>query len=160
MNKELQSIIRNIENVNSGEPWFGRPVLALLEEVDESIAFIKPNEKSHSCIELLYHMITWAEFVLKRIEKDDINDMAVFEKLDWREIDPKIHGWQEGLKQFKEIHSSIIRLLKEKGDDDKFLEEIVDYRNYKFRFMLNGLIQHNVYHAGQIAYVVKMVKKN
>jgi hypothetical protein len=103
-------------------------------------------------------MITWAEFALKRIEKDDINDMSVFEKLDWREIDPKIHGWQEGLKQFKEIHSSIIRLLKEKGDDDKFLEEIVDYRNYKFRFMLNGLIQHNIYHAGQVAYVAKMVK--
>jgi len=159
MNKELQSIIRNIENVNNGEPWFGRPVFALLEEVDESIAFIKPNDNSHSCIELLYHMITWAEFTLKRIEKDDINDMAVFEKLDWREIDPQIHGWAEGLKQFKEIHAAIIRLLKEKGEDDKFLEEIVDYRNYKFRFLLNGLIQHNIYHAGQIAYVVKMVGK-
>ena len=158
MNKELQSIIRNIENTNSGEPWFGRPVYALLEEVHESIAFIKPNENSHSCVELLYHMITWAEFALKRIEKDDINDMAVFEKLDWREIDPQIHGWQEGLKQFKEIHSSIIRLLKEKTDADKFLEEIVDYRKYKFRFLLNGLIQHNIYHAAQVAYVAKLVR--
>lgn len=33
MNKEIQSIIRNLENTLDGEPWFGRPVYAILREV-------------------------------------------------------------------------------------------------------------------------------
>ena len=155
MNKEIQSIIRNLENTLDGGPWFGRPVYAVLNEVDESIASIKPNDNSHSMIELLYHMLTWVEFTLKRIEKDKINDLAVFEKLDWREIDPQIHGWEEGLSAFIATHQHIIALLQTK--DDEFLKEIVDYRKYNFRFLLNGLIQHNIYHIGQIAYLKKML---
>lgn len=156
MNKELESIIRNIDNVNAGQPWYGKPVFQLLDEVDEAIAYIKPADTEHSCIELLYHMINWAEFVLRRIEKDELNDLAAFEKLDWREIDPQIHGWAEGIRQFKDIHEKITSLLQTK--DASLLDEVVDYRNYKFRFMLYGLMQHNIYHAGQIAYITKMIK--
>jgi uncharacterized damage-inducible protein DinB len=155
MNKELQSIIRNLQNVNGGQPWFGRPVFALLEEVEESIVFKKPSANAHSCIELLYHMITWAEFTLRRIEKNDKEDLAAFEKIDWREIDPQVHSWKKGLAQFKEIHEKIVQQLQDK--DDEFLKEIVDYRQYNYRFLLNGLIQHNIYHAGQVAYVSKML---
>lgn len=155
MNKEIQSIIRNLENVLDGTPWYGRPVYVILREVDESKTSIKPNENSHSMIELLYHMLTWAEFTLKRIEKDKISDLAAFEKLDWREIDPQIHGWEEGLSAFIATHQHIIALLQTK--DDEFLKEIADYRKYNFRFLLNGLIQHNIYHIGQIAYLKKLL---
>lgn len=155
MNNEIQSIIRNLENTLDGTPWYGRPVYAILREVDSSIAYKKPTEDSHSLIELLYHMLTWAEFTLKRIEKDDINDLAAFEKLDWREIDPKIHDWDEGLAAFIAAHQQIISLLHTK--DDALLNEIVDYRQYNFRFLLNGLIQHNIYHLGQAAYLKKLL---
>ena len=106
-------------------------------------------------IELLYHMITWADFTLKRIEKDKINDLAAAEKLDWREINPKIHTWKRGLAEFKAINKKIIALLKKK--DDAFLEEKVDYRKYNFRFLINGMTEHNIYHLGQIAYLNKML---
>jgi uncharacterized damage-inducible protein DinB len=155
MNKEIQSIIRNFENTLDGEPWYGRPVFAILREVESSIAYKKPTADSHSLIELLYHMLTWAEFTLKRIEKDDINDLDAFEKLDWREIDPKIHDWDEGLAALIATHQEIIALLGTK--DDSFLNDIVDYRQYDFRYLLNGLIQHNIYHLGQIAYLKKLL---
>lgn len=155
MNKEIQSIIRNLENTLDGEPWYGRPVYAMLREVDPSIAFKKPTAASHSLIELLYHQLTWAEFTLKRIEKDSINDPSAFEKIDWREIDPDIHDWDEGLAAFIATHQEIIALLQTK--DDAFLNEIVDYRQYNFRFLLNGLIQHNIYHLGQVAYLSKLL---
>lgn len=155
MNKETLSIIRRIENVNSGQPWFGRAVYNILEEVGAKKAAIKPNGTKHSMLELLYHMITWASFTLKRIEKDDTMDMAAFEKMDWRTIDPKKHSWKKGLAEFKAIHKKIITLLKKK--DDAFLKEIVDYRQYNYRFLLNGMIEHNIYHLGQIAYLKKML---
>lgn len=155
MNKEIQSIIRRIENINSGEPWFGRAVYIILEEVDAKKAYTKPDNTEHSMIEILYHMITWAGFTLKRIEKDDDMDLAAFEKMDWRIIDPKTHTWKKGLTEFKSIHKKIIQLLNKK--DDAFLKEIVDYRNYNFRFLLNGMMEHNIYHLGQIAYLKKLL---
>ena len=101
MNKEIKSIIRNLEKVNTGQPWYGRAVYEMLDEIDPSIVYKKPNDNSHSLTELLYHMITWAEFTLKRIEGDKEKDMAAFEKLDWREIDPKVHTWKKGLSRIQ-----------------------------------------------------------
>ncbi len=156
MNREIQSIISRIENVTSGEPWFGKAVYTIMEEVDAKKSFIKPNNSEHSLIELLYHMITWADFTLKRIEKDKKNDLATSEKLDWRVINPKVHTWKKGLAEFKAIHKKIVALLKTKDDD--FLIEMVDFRKYNFRFLLNGMIEHNIYHLGQIAYLNKLLQ--
>lgn len=155
MNKEIQAIIRRIENVNSGEPWFGKAIYSLLEEVDPKKAASKPNGAGHSILELLWHMNTWASFTLKRLEKDDVQDLAAFESLDWRSLDPKLHTWKKGLSEFKGTHKKIVAILKKK--DDSFLKEIVDYRKYNYRFLLNGLIEHNIYHAGQIAYLNKFL---
>ena len=155
MNKEIQTIISSLQNTLDGHPWYGRAVYDLLEETNGDIQYIKPTSNSHSLIDLLYHMLTWAEFTQKRIEKDQVQDLAAFEALDWRQVDPDVHEWQKGLAALKTSHNKIIELLQTK--DDAFLEEKVDYRNYNFRFLLNGLIQHNIYHLGQIAYVSKLL---
>src|SRR5258706_13356103 len=80
MNKEIKSIIANLEKVNTGQPWFGRPVYEMLDEIDPAIVYKKPN-KQHSLIELLYHMITWADFTLHRLKGDKEKDMAEIKKL-------------------------------------------------------------------------------
>lgn len=155
MNKELQSILQRLEDVLNGTPWFGRSVYDILNETNIDVVYKKPNANSHSLIELLYHMITWAEFTLKRIEKDKKMDLAAFEKIDWREIDPEIHTWENGVAQFIYLHRQIALKLAEKTD--AFLEEKVDYREYNFRFLINGLIEHNIYHLGQITYLNKLL---
>ena len=155
MNKEIQSIIRRIETVNSGEPWFGRAVYSILEEVDPKKVHIRPNNTQHSLAELLYHMNTWADFTLKRLEKNKINNLAASEKLDWRVINPKVHTWKKGVAEFKAIHKKIIFLLNKKDDD--FLLEIVDYRKYNYRFLINGMVEHTIYHLAQIAYLNKLL---
>jgi uncharacterized damage-inducible protein DinB len=155
MNKEIQSIIKNFETTLSGQPWFGRAVYEILQEVDEAKANIKPNGSDHSMIVLLWHMNTWAEFVLGSLENKTAEEMKAIEANDWREIDPKIHTWKKGLEQLKSTHTKIIEILSDK--EDSFLSEIVPTRKFNFRFMLNGLIQHNIYHLGQVAFVKKML---
>lgn len=155
MNKEIQSIIRNLENTLDGSPWYGRPVYALLREIEPAVVYRQPVPGAHSLMDLLYHMLTWAEFTLKRLEKDEVKDLAAFEKLDWRQIDPAIHNWDDALSAFIAAHQQIVAILQTK--DDAFLKEIVDYRDYNFRFLLNGLIQHNIYHIGQVAYLKKLL---
>ncbi len=156
MNKEVQSIIRRMENVNNGQPWFGRSVYSILDEVSSRKAGIKPNGSEHSMLELLWHMNTWAGFTLKRLEKDKEKDLAAFEQLDWRVLNPKVHTWKKGLAEFKRTQKKIITILKKRKDT--FLKEIVDYRKYNYRFLLNGMIEHNIYHLGQIAYLHKMLQ--
>lgn len=155
MKAEINSLVQELENTLDGKPWFGRPVYSLLRETDPSIAFVKPAGNAHSLVELLYHMLTWAQFTLKRIEQEKTDDMQAFEKLDWREIDPQIHGWEEGLAEFIAVHQQIIAHLHTK--DDSFLSQKVDYRDFDFRFLIKGLIQHNIYHLGQVAYVKKLL---
>ena len=156
MNKEIQSIITNFENTQNGEPWFGRAVYKLLDEIDESKVFTKPNNTEHSLIELIWHMNTWAEFTLANLENGSPEELKTIEENDWRTIDPQKHTWKNGLKEFKSIHKKIVEVFSEKDDD--YLKEIVPNRKFNFRFMLNGLIQHNIYHTGQVAYLNKLIK--
>lgn len=155
MNTEIQSIINNFHGIHAGEPWFGRSVYDLMDEVDPEITSIKPNNSSHSLLDLLYHMLTWAEFTLRRIEGDKEQDLQYFENIDWRMIDPSMHNWEKGLAGLKKTNQQILEALEKK--DDSFLEQKVDYRRYNFRFLLNGFIQHEIYHVGQVAYLKKLL---
>jgi hypothetical protein len=155
MNKETESIIRTLQNTLNGEPWFGRAIYPILEEVDASKVYTKPNGTGHSLIELLYHMTTWANFTLLQLTNASPEEMKIAESMDWREINPKTHSWKKGIAQFKETHKQIASILDTKNDG--FLSEIVMGREFNFRFMLNGLTQHNIYHLGQIAYLNKLL---
>lgn len=157
-NTEISAIILRIENCNNAEPWFGRSIYALLGDIRPEKAFeqitISSENPGHSAADLLWHMITWAEFTLHRIQQIKMPDLAAAEADDWREIDPAVHTWKKGMATFKKLHQQIILELKKK--DDHFLNEKVDYRKYNFRYLINGLIEHNIYHAGQIAYINKL----
>lgn len=155
MNPTITDIITRLDNTLNGEPWFGRSAHSLLQEIDPDQVFRKTGNSGHSLADLLWHMITWAQFTLDRLEKKQEPDMAAFESLDWRTIDPKEHSWKKGLKEFNAVYNKIITRLKTK--EDAFLEEQVDYRSYNFQFLLNGLIEHTIYHLGQIAYVHKLL---
>jgi len=156
MNKETLYIAKTFEDTLSKQPWFGRGVYEILGEADESKVYTKPNGTEHSMIELLWHMNTWAEFILGSLENRSVDEMKAIEANDWRTIDPKTHTWKKGLEQLKSTHKTIVEILNQKTDDS-FLGDIVPLRKYNFRYMLNGLIQHNIYHLGQVAYLKKML---
>jgi len=152
MKKAVTEIIQRLDNTINGEPWFGRSALSLLKETNPEIVFMKTGNGGHSLADLLWHMITWAQFTLNRLEKKE-EDMEAFESLDWRSIDPAIHSWKNGIKEITSVFGKIVALLKTK--EDAYLEEKVDYRDYNVQFLLNGLIEHTIYHLGQIAYAQK-----
>ncbi|MEO8406538.1 MAG: DinB family protein, partial [Chitinophagaceae bacterium] len=136
MDKELQSIIKDLQTVINGEPWFGRAVYELLEEIDPAHVADHPGNSGHSLLELLYHMITWTEFTVKRLEESKDMNAAETEKLDWRTINPAIHTWKKGVAAFRTANDQIIELLGKKNDS--LLDEKVDYRTYDFRTLLHG----------------------
>jgi uncharacterized damage-inducible protein DinB len=155
MNKEVLSIIKNFETTLNGQPWFGRAVYNLLDEIDSKKASVRRNENEHTALELIWHMNTWAEFTLANLENRTESELKKIEANDWRKLTKQKHSWKRGLTEFKSIHKQIIENLSKRDDD--FLSDMVPNRRYNFRFMLNGLIQHNIYHAGQLAYLKKLL---
>ena len=154
MKNEIRSIIESLESLLHGHPWFGRNATELLGDLNPEDAYTRPGNADHSPCDLLWHMITWASFTANRIEGSKKKDVATDDSLDWRMTGPKVNSWEKGLTEFSAIHKKIIVLLREK--DDEWLEKIVDYREYNFRYLLNGMIQHDIYHLGQIAYLSKL----
>ncbi|HZG23635.1 MAG TPA: DinB family protein [Chitinophagaceae bacterium] len=153
MNNEMQAIANSMQDVFTGAPWYGKPVLEILNTVNQQKVYENQGDQSHSMIELLYHMITWVEFTLHRLEKNQNYDAEVIESFDWRQIDQEQHTWNNGVGEITAMTNKIINLLQ--NSPDSLLDEKVDFRDYNFRVLLNGLIQHNIYHIGQIAFLNK-----
>jgi uncharacterized damage-inducible protein DinB len=158
MENELNFIKSQIVAAYSGEPWFGRSAKALLSEVKENQAFQKPNGQ-HSLLELLWHMITWREFTIDRLQHSPQMRMEYFDKNDWRPLDhsdPTL--WKQGMERLAETQNELIALLDK--HDDSILDKNVDERSYNFRHLLHGIVQHDAYHLGQVAYITKQLENN
>jgi uncharacterized damage-inducible protein DinB len=155
MNNEIQLLIEQLKDAYEGEPWFGRNAKALLGEVDEETAFVKLNGQ-HSILELLWHMCNWREFTISHLAPSE-KTLAYFEENDWQELNHDDKSWwAEGLKRLEETQTKLIELLRQKNDS--LLEQKVSERNYDYRKLLTGIIQHDIYHLGQIAFITKAIR--
>ncbi len=154
MNTEIAFITRQLKDAYEGDPWFGRSVTSILADTTETTAFQKLNGQ-HSIVEILWHIITWREFVLDRLQP--AKPMGYFEENDWRDLDHTNKKlWSQGVERLQQLQGELILLLQKSSDE--ILENIVAERKYNFRKLLNGLIQHDIYHLGQIAFIGKMLQ--
>ena len=157
MKREVLLIAGQIKDAYEGEPWFGRSIKEILNELDVDIVFEKPNDQ-HSIVQLLWHMINWKEFVISRLANDNEKGVQYFEHNDWRALDHSDKTlWPKGLQQFAKLHNELVEMIEQQND--VLLSEQVSGRNYDFRKLLYGIIQHEIYHLGQIAYIKKMLQK-
>lgn len=157
MNREILLLAEQIKDAYEGDPWFGRSTKDLLSEVDEKTALERPSGQ-HSILELVWHMITWKEFVVSRLRNDESRDMKYFESMDWRELDHADRSlWKKGLTHLQKTHNELVELVQQQKDD--ILPQRVNGRNYDFRKLLYGILEHDIYHMGQIAYVYKLLKE-
>ena len=156
MQNEIQQILDQLQDVFDGDPWFGRPVACILREVKEEIVFEKPAGQ-HSILELVWHMGIWRRFTISRLQPTG-ETLHYFEENDWTNLDHSDKGlWQQALQQLYQTQTELLRLLK--SLNDSVLEQTVPERAYNYRKLLNGIIQHDIYHLGQIAYLHKLLSQ-
>ncbi|MBK7650820.1 MAG: DinB family protein [Flammeovirgaceae bacterium] len=67
----------------------------------------------------------------------------------------KIRGLENILEQFQESQQKVVELLKKQ--DDAFLEKPY-YKAVTYREIITGILQHDIYHLGQIAYIKSIYK--
>ena len=159
MRDKVELLTEKIEKVYSGSPWYGNSIKSVLKDIDPKTAFTKAARNVHTIAELVAHIIAWREFVISKIKGD--NDFKITQKLsfDWQRIDRNEKtAWKSLLNTLEKNQNEILTTLKKL--DDGFLKLPVSRRRYDNEFLIEGGIQHDIYHLGQISLLKKMISGN
>ena len=154
---QVAALVNQFETVYNGEPWYGNPISKILEDITEDDAFWEPTEGTHSIAQLVSHIIYWRQSVIKKLENDLEYKASMKSEDNWRTTeDLKLLGWKNILDQFEESQKKIVTLLAK--EDDSFLEKPYSAKATMHE-LIKGIIQHDIYHLGQIAYIKSINNK-
>jgi len=132
---------------STGAAWFGPALRPLLGGVSPGAAARRPLPRRHTIWELALHLAANIDFVLARLGG---RELELSPEADWPPApDPTAAAWAEALAALDARYEALrarVRVL-----DDQQLADPVVGRPYPVYAVLHGIIQHNVYHAGQVA---------
>jgi len=148
-----------LERVLSGNAWYGPPVYKLLEQVGFEAAYETPNGSVHNIAGIVLHMLAWTEETLDRL-----NGMAagIPSSGDWPDPGkPDEQKWQNYVSDLKLVNVNLLDAIQN-FPEEKWSELISDARETQpvitYENLVAGLIQHHVYHAGQIALLTRIIQ--
>ena len=148
---EIERIVDQMDRAFSGDAWHGPPLLHLLEDVTAEQAATHPVAGAHSIWEIANHVAAWNMIVRRRIAGENVN---VTPELDWPQVEETSRvDWQLTLENLKHSRTRL-RGVVQNLPDEKLREQVIG-KDYPLYVMLHGLVQHDLYHAGQIAILKK-----
>jgi len=151
---EINRILDQMDRAFSGEAWHGPSLKAVLEGISADDASKHPLQNVHSIWELVNHVAVWNKIVRQRLMGEVV---AVTPEMDWPAVwEASDVAWQRTLEDLAEWRA-LLRKVVARLADDQLNERVVD-EEYTTYFMLHGLIQHDLYHAGQIAILKKALR--
>ena len=148
---EVSRIQDQLRRSLEGDAWHGPAVLELLNEVPVDLAPAKPLDQAHSIWEIALHITAWQNAIVRRLQGEAVR---LVQKEDWPEVtDFGERAWQGALQALEQSYDQLDQSIGKLSDAD--LNRAVPGEKHNVYFMLHGIIQHNLYHAGQIALLKK-----
>lgn len=148
---EIYRILDQHRRALHGPAWHGDSVWQILEGVTPEQAQLRPLSKTHTIWELVAHMTFWETEVRHRLEKLEPQSEAEFNFPKMPE--PTAENWARVLDAFRESNREF-RHVVEKLDDSQLENPLSSPQNTIY-VELHGVVQHHLYHAGQIALLRK-----
>jgi len=155
-NTKVKNYISKFEQVYGGGNWLAENFEAKLNAITEKQAFARPIPGVHSVAEIIWHCIYWRTVLLKRIEGNLSYRSETVDTLNFLTIeDLQKKGWPNLLQELSETQCTLLKLLSLKNDS--FLE--LEYEpGHTYDYIIEGTLQHDLYHLGQIGLVLKILK--
>jgi uncharacterized damage-inducible protein DinB len=148
---EINRILDQMDRAFSGEAWHGPDLMLLLKGVSAEDASKHPVPGAHSIWELVNHIAAWNMIVQQKSKGEPVN---VTTELDWPPVwEVSEVSWKRSLATLAENSTRLRSYVKTVRDDQ--LDEKVQRENYSQYVLLHGSVQHDLYHAGQIAVLKK-----
>jgi uncharacterized damage-inducible protein DinB len=152
---EVDRIRDQFRRAFNGDAWHGPSVMALLNGVTAAQAAAHPIPGVHSIWELTEHIRAWEGACYRRLNGDPAQ---LPKEEDWVPLNDFSEAAWEKTKQ--ELHDTHERLLQAIGtvEESRLDQPIIDHPEIPFSSVyvtLHGGVQHDLYHAGQIAVLKK-----
>jgi len=154
MPSQTSRLADQIRRAFEGEAWHGDALLELLNDVDATSAIAKPIPNAHSIWEILLHIAAWDGAVVRRIAGQTVNlsDEENFPTIK----DSSPAAWKKAIDSVKKTHGELVKAVA--AFPDARLGERVPGKSqayYDYYYMFSGIVQHELYHGGQIAMLKK-----
>jgi uncharacterized damage-inducible protein DinB len=131
--------------------WYGPSLAELLARTTPELAVTPPLPNAHTVSILLQHLLLWNERT--RITSA-ANPMPKWEpEKEWAE--PPV-PWTELLARWSNSRDQLEDRIRAFPAED--LSRQVPGRSYPYEFLLRGTVEHVIYHSGQIAMVLSMLR--
>jgi uncharacterized damage-inducible protein DinB len=144
---EAARILDQFRRAWDGDAWHGTPLKGILADVDAKTAHARPVPGGHTIAEIVLHLAYWKDAGRRRLAGETVLPseaeqwpvaVGAPEEV-WRQARDLLEKWH------RELDGALSRL------DDADLQRPVGGKNYNAYVLVHGLIQHDLYHAGQIA---------
>ena len=151
---ESALIAEQLRRAFQGDAWHGPALLELLQDVEAATAAAKPLPDAHSIWELTLHIAAWDAAASRRLggEKIQLTGVANFPLVP----KPTEAAWRKAVTHAKRTHDALVKTVATLPESR--LRDRVPGKKYDFYFMLHGVAQHELYHAGQIAILKKATR--
>lgn len=158
MRTEINFFSEQLSQVYNGKPWYGDSINDILNSFPAVNAFDYPVPKTHNAAELVAHIIAYRHFLNNRLGGD--NDFLPDQEatFDWKAIvqgGPNV--WKALNDELADSQKQLLNLLSRQ--DDTLLDQKVTGKPYDFRYLIYGVIRHDIYHLGQISYIKRFYKE-
>ena len=149
--RETERIADQLNRAFVGNAWHGPAVMEILEGLTAEQAVTRPFADAHSIWELALHIEAWTRACRLRLQGDraqlsDAEDFPVVTRSD----EP---AWKQTRESIKQAHDELAAAIV-KLEDSQLEQPIIEGMSSVY-VTLHGVIQHSLYHAGQIAILKK-----
>jgi uncharacterized damage-inducible protein DinB len=150
---EQQRIVDQLDRAYREPAWYGPALLTLLKGVTPAQAAKRPIPTAHTIWELVRHIIVWIKIPRERIETHTGMDPETV--AEWEPI-PEFTAaaWEAMLAELEQELELLKKTFLKMSDAQ--LNEPVPGKDFSYYVVMQGVVQHMTYHAGQIALLKKM----
>jgi uncharacterized damage-inducible protein DinB len=150
--RAIERILDQLNRAWGGPSWTGVDIRPLLDSISDEQARTHPIPDAHSIIELVLHMGAEMDAVSCRLAGHE-KDLTTEE--DWRDV--TTISYADAVEELENAEGRLSDAVARLSVDN--LDDIVPGRAYTVYVMVHGVIQHNLYHSGQISMLKKMTEE-
>lgn len=140
---EIARIGDQFQRAWDGDAWHGPPVAPLLASLDERSGSYRPAPDAHTAQELASHITFWLDAAHRRLK----GEKYLPAEGDW-DIPPG-ESWSQTVARLSRTYAALVAAIAVAPASR--LNEPVTGMSYNVYVLLHGVLQHTLYHAGQIA---------
>src|ERR1051326_535383 len=153
---EIDRILDQLKRAFEGNAWHGPSVKELLIGVTAAQAHARPLENGHTIYELVRHIAVWEDVGRRRLEGDPA-EVPISSPEDWPPADDLSEAaWEQAKDALERGHQALVEAIS-RVPESRLDEPILEGKSSVY-VTLHGVIQHDLYHAGQIAMLKRAMK--